>query len=86
MTFKLNLLVEHVCGVALETFSVFHTQTFFFFFFFFFGHTCSMWKFLGQGLNPCHSSDNIGPFFFFFFFVFLPFLGLLLAAYPRPGV
>ena len=26
------------------------------FFFFFFGHTCSMWKFPGQRLNPCHSS------------------------------
>ena len=29
-------------------------------FFFFFGHTCSMWKFLGQlgqGLNLCHSID-----------------------------
>ena len=25
------------------------------FFFFFFGCICSMWKFLGQGLNPCHS-------------------------------
>ena len=24
---------------------------------FFFGPTCAMWKFLGQGLNPCHSSD-----------------------------
>ena len=22
-----------------------------------FGYTCSMWKFLVQGLNPCHSSD-----------------------------
>lgn len=29
----------------------------FFYFFFIFGRTCSMWKFLGQGLNPCHSSD-----------------------------
>ena len=26
-------------------------------FFFFFCHTHGMWKFLGQGLNPCHSSD-----------------------------
>ena len=25
--------------------------------FFIFGHTHSMQKFLGQGLNPCHSSD-----------------------------
>ena len=24
---------------------------------FFFGHTCSMWKFLGQGSNPQHSRD-----------------------------
>ena len=23
-----------------------------------FGHALSMWKFLGQGLNTCHSSDN----------------------------
>ena len=23
----------------------------------FFGHACSVWKFLGQGSNPCHSSD-----------------------------
>ena len=28
----------------------------FFFFFFFFGFTCSMWKSLGQGSNPDHSS------------------------------
>ena len=27
------------------------------FFFFFFGLACGMWKFLGQGLNLCHSSD-----------------------------
>ena len=27
-------------------------------FFFFFDHTHKMWKFPGQGLNPCHSSDN----------------------------
>lgn len=27
---------------------------------FFFGCTCGMWKFLGQGSNPCHSSDNTG--------------------------
>lgn len=26
-------------------------------FFFFFCHTHSMWKFPGQGSNPCHSSD-----------------------------
>ena len=26
--------------------------------FFFFGCTCSTWKFPGQGLNPCHSSDS----------------------------
>ena len=38
----------------------------FFFFFFFFGHTCDMWKFPGQGLNPrsscdlCHSCGNAG--------------------------
>ena len=25
--------------------------------YFFFGHTCSIWKFPGQGLNPCHSSN-----------------------------
>lgn len=36
-------------------------------FFFFLPHTCSMWKFLGQGANPRHSSDptqcsdNVGP-------------------------
>ena len=36
------------------------------FLFFFFGHTCSIWKFLDQGLNPswscalCHSCDNTG--------------------------
>ena len=23
-----------------------------------FGHACGMWKFPGQGSNPCHSSDN----------------------------
>ena len=28
-----------------------------FFFFFFFGHICGMWKFPGQGSNPCHSSN-----------------------------
>ena len=28
------------------------------FFFFFFGH--GMWKFPGQGPNPCHRSDNAG--------------------------
>ena len=27
---------------------------------FFFGHTHSMRKFLGQGLNLCHSSDHTG--------------------------
>lgn len=26
--------------------------------FFFFGHAHTMWKFLGQGSNPCHRSDN----------------------------
>ena len=40
---------------------------FFFFVFVFFGHVCGMWKFLGQGSNPHHSSDpsdcrdNAGP-------------------------
>ena len=29
----------------------------FFTIFFFFGHAHSMWKFLGQGLNQCHSSN-----------------------------
>ena len=29
---------------------------FFFFFFFFFCHTGSMWKFLGQALNLCHTA------------------------------
>ena len=29
-------------------------------FFFFFGHTPGVQKFLGQGWNPCHSSDNAG--------------------------
>ena len=29
-----------------------------FFFFFFFGCTHSLWKFPGQKLNPCHSSDT----------------------------
>ena len=29
----------------------------FLFFFFLFGHASSIWKFLGQVLNPCHSSD-----------------------------
>ena len=29
----------------------------FFFSFFFFGHAHSIWKFLGQGSNPCHSSS-----------------------------
>ena len=27
---------------------------------FFFGHACSIWKFLGQGSNLCHSSNNTG--------------------------
>ena len=27
-------------------------------FFFLFGLACCMWKFPGQGLNLCHSSDN----------------------------
>ena len=26
--------------------------------FLFFGHACGMWKFPGQGLSLCHSSDN----------------------------
>ena len=26
----------------------------------FFGHACCVWKFLGQELNPWHSSDNAG--------------------------
>ena len=29
-----------------------------FFFFFFFGQTHGMWKFLGQGSNPCHRCGN----------------------------
>ena len=38
------------------------------FFLFFNGHTCSVWKFLGQGLNPscscdlCHRCSNTGSF------------------------
>ena len=55
--------------------------------------SCSMQKFLGQGLNPyhssdpSHSSDSVGslthcttgeiPLFFIYLFVFLPFLGPL---------
>ena len=31
-------------------------------FFFFNGRTCSIWKFLGQGLNPSHSCSNTGSF------------------------
>ena len=31
-----------------------------FFFFLNVGHTQGMWKFQGQGSNPCHSSDNAG--------------------------
>ena len=31
-----------------------------FFFFFFFGRALDMRKFLGQGSNPCYSSDNTG--------------------------
>ena len=31
-----------------------------FFFFFFFGHAHGMQKFLGRGLNPRHSRDNVG--------------------------
>ena len=38
-----------VPGVFL--FSFFSFLFFFFFFFFFFGQPCSMWKFLGQGLD-----------------------------------
>ena len=35
-----------------------HIYTFYLKIFFkFFGHTHSMWKFSGQGWNPCHSSD-----------------------------
>uniref|UniRef100_A0A4X1VQB1 Protein-L-isoaspartate(D-aspartate) O-methyltransferase n=1 Tax=Sus scrofa TaxID=9823 RepID=A0A4X1VQB1_PIG len=40
-------------------------------FFFLFGLTSSMWKFLGQGLNPSHSSDSTGSLFFFFFCLFV---------------
>ena len=39
-------------------FFVFFFLGFFFFFFFFFGHAHGVWKFPGQGSNPCHRSDN----------------------------
>ena len=29
-------------------------------FYLFFGHSCSMWKFQGQGWNLIHGSDNTG--------------------------
>ena len=37
-----------------------HATWVFFFFFFLFAH--GMQNFLGQGSNPCHSSDNVGSF------------------------
>ena len=33
----------------------------FFFYFYFYGCTCSIWKFLGQGLNPSHSCNPTEP-------------------------
>ena len=38
-------------------FPLYSNISFLSFFFFFFGHTCGMWKFLGQGSNLCHNSN-----------------------------
>ena len=38
------------------------SRDFFSDFFFFFGHTRSMWKFPGQGLNLSQNSDNVRSF------------------------
>ena len=59
------------------------------FFFFSNGHTCSIWTFLGQGLNLNFWSDlSHCRWIFFFFFFFLIFLGLYLwyMEVPRLGV
>ena len=54
-------------------FSIMVFRSFFFFFFFFWPFP--MWKFLGWGSNPCHSSDNarslIGTPWIFFWIIFL---------------
>ena len=34
-----------------------HMDIYLFLFTYFYGHTCSLWKFLGQRLNPSHSCD-----------------------------
>ena len=51
-------LLSVCCGpkIALEIKSIRRANCMGFFLLFF-GHTCSMWKFLGQGSNPCHHSD-----------------------------
>ena len=45
-----------------------HNGNAYFFFLIFYGYTCSIWKFLGQGLNPshicdlCYNCSNARPF------------------------
>ena len=47
---------------------IFQNQESFYFLIFFLGHTCGMWEFLGQRLEPkpqgnlCHSCSSIGSF------------------------
>ena len=49
----------HPCNFFLSFFfSLCASGLVFVFFLFFFGHTYDMWKFPGQGLNPCHHSDQ----------------------------
>ena len=50
----LFLVKDTVQQIGIIIFIKHQCSRIFFFFFFFFGCTCSMHKFPGQGLNPCH--------------------------------
>ena len=54
-------IFSFLCGVCFHFLDgVFWSKKFYLFFylFIFFGCTCGIWKFLGQGSNLCHSSDQ----------------------------
>ena len=48
---KCFFMAEYYSIVWMDPFGLFLSEVFFFFF----GHAHSMWKFQGQGSNPCHS-------------------------------
>ena len=55
-----NLIEMFICFIFSRLLSFWKFPGHFFFFRIFFwggGHTWGMWKFLGQGLSPCHRSD-----------------------------